>query len=481
MIKISVFLVGFLLAFNGNSGDPKETVTSSKTSASSSTNQTPPISINIPFEQYTLANGLNVILSKTTGTSVSVSTWYKVGAKNETVSKTGLAHLFEHLMFEGSKHIFPKYSDYFALIESVGGKALNASTGFEHTNYYQTVPKDQLELVLALESDRMKNLLITLEKLKEQQEVVMRERQQRIEVGPYGLANLFLWQQMFPKDHSFYGRVIGSHEDLQNATIHDVQAFYDKFYGPSNASLAIVGNFDTETTKQLITKYYGGLAGNQKIEEMVVSPLQFTKETVVHFNEPIGKLPLVKIVYSSPKLYAPSDAELDLLDHILTGTENGLLTRKLTRDPYKGKVLANTVSAYQQSFKDLSFFSIEAILNEGVKEADAIDAIDQVLADLAVNLVHEKALMRARNLLLTTLVFGLQVNGGPTGKAEILQSYWRYANDPGFMEKDLKRYNDVTRENIRNAVKNILPVKDKRFILIANPEIKAVAKAKGNN
>src|SRR5579871_583493 len=190
----------------------------------------------VPVEKYQLDNGLTVLLSEDKSDPfVAVNIWYFVGAINEVPEKTGFAHLFEHLMFEGSK--FVPDSEHFKLLERVGGFDVNASTGFERTNYYETVPKDQLALVLAMESSRMFFLDITQAKLDEQREVVRREREQRYETVPYGIAALTQWQSIFKAGHPFHGRVIGSHEDLMAASLSDAQRFYDRYYGPTNACI----------------------------------------------------------------------------------------------------------------------------------------------------------------------------------------------------------------------------------------------------
>jgi zinc protease len=427
-----------------------------------------PFRIAIPYEQYQLPNGLNVILSPDKGPGVAISVWQKVGSNDEVKGRSGLAHLFEHLMFEGSEHV---PSDPFALLESVGAHSLNASTSFERTNYYETVPSDQLELALAVESDRMSFLKISQEKLNEQLEVVRREREQRFEAAPYGEASLLFWEQMFPKPHPFHGHIIGSHEDLISATLADVQNFYKKHYGPTNASIALVGDFKVDEAKALIAKYFQTLPATPKTPEPHIPAVVFKDQTILRVEEKLGKLPLLRIAYITPALYQEGDADLDLLGGILSGSENGRLTKALTRD----NKLASSVNTYQQSHKELSVFTIEALLNADTKPEDAINVIDKVLASVANNPITAIEIERSRNTFLTAMMLGLQEKGGYKGKAEVLQSYWRFTGDPGFLSKDLERYANVTPGSMTQSVAKYLPPKDKRKILIAAPVTTQIA------
>src|SRR6186713_172095 len=214
----------------------------------------------IAFEKYKLPNGLDVILSRDARVPmVAVNLWYHVGPANEEPGRTGFAHLFEHMMFQSSKHTPP--DSHFKLLESAGASDINGTTDFDRTNYFQTVPSNQLELALWLESDRMGYLLekVTQASLSNQQDVVRNERRQSVENQPYGMADEAATQQLLPKTHPYYGNVIGSHEDIQAAKLDDVRAFFRQYYAPNNATLAIVGEFDTAQAKALVTKYFGTL------------------------------------------------------------------------------------------------------------------------------------------------------------------------------------------------------------------------------
>jgi zinc protease len=423
-------------------------------------------------ERYTLGNGMTVLLSQDRSSPlVATNVWTNVGSVNEEPGKTGQAHFFEHLMFEGSRQVKDP-PGHFHILEKAGAFSINASTSFDRTNFYQTVPKSALELALSLESSRMFDLVITESKLKEQLEVVRRELDQRYSSQPYGLATLKAWESLFPKNHPMFGRVIGSHKDLQAATLDDFQSFYDTYYGPSNSVLTLVGDFEVDDAKALINKYFATLPKNDPIPKAVVPKIVLQEQEIIQFTEKLGKVPLIRIHYISPSLFAKGDAELDIWGHILTGGEFGRLTKAITRD----KLLASSVSAYQQSMEHLSVFTIDTILNPGVDENVVIEEIDKVLADLVQAPVAQTEMDRAVNSILTTQIFSIQELGGSSGRAEMLQIYNRFKNDPDYLLQDMKRYQSVKEEDLKLAAKQYLPVGKARKVLIAKPIATTVAK-----
>lgn len=420
--------------------------------------------VSMPVEKYVLDNGLTVLLSEDHSSPfVAINVWYFVGAINEEANKSGLAHLFEHLMFEGSRHV--KNGQHFRLLEDAGAVDVNGSTSFDKTNYYETLPKNMLERGLFLESSRMSFLNIEQATLDEQLAVVLSESGQRTKTPPYGLAALNIWQKVFEKGHPFHGRVMGSDEDLKNATLRDAQKFYDDHYGPSNASLAIVGDFDKAEVKALVNKYFASLPKTKTIKTPVLPPIELKDQEIINFDEKFGKLPALRIHYITPALYQPGDAELDIVSYILTGGEYGRLTKALTRD----KQLAYSVGASQQSFSALSVFTIDVLLNPGVDEKDALKEIDTVLGELLTNPPSEIEIERGRRSILTSQYLGLQDFGGAGGKAELLQTYNRFANNPDFLEQDRMRYTKVDEGSLTATVSRYLPVGKARKILIAKP------------
>src|SRR5437879_11246445 len=233
----------------------------------------------IKYEKYTLKNGLNVILYEDHRLPlVAANIWYHVGPANERPGRTGFAHLFEHMMFEGSQHVGPKA--HFCHLERAGASDINGSIVLDRTNYFETLPSNQLELALWLESDRMGYLLGTLdrEKLANQRDVVRNERRQGVENEPYGLVEEQLYHQLFPKSHPYYADVIGSHEDIEAARLNDVRQFFWQYYTPNNASLAITGDIDPTKTKALVEKYFGTIAAGPPVPKITAGTPPITSE-----------------------------------------------------------------------------------------------------------------------------------------------------------------------------------------------------------
>src|SRR5205823_1161515 len=235
----------------------------------------------IPFEKYQLPNGLTVMLSEDhRAPVVAVDLWYHVGAVNERKGRSGFAHLFEHLMFQGSKHLNGDERTVFAMLERNGATNLNGSTDWDRTNYFETMPADRLELALWLESDRMGFLLDTVDqkKLDTQREVVRNERRQSIENAPYQRAEVRLAELLFPQPNPYFGAVIGSHQDLQAASLEDVKAFFRTYYAPDNASLSIVGDFKSADVKPLVEKYFGPIVRGPATPPVTAKTEAHTKE-----------------------------------------------------------------------------------------------------------------------------------------------------------------------------------------------------------
>ncbi len=418
--------------------------------------------ININYEKYSLPNGLEVILSPDKSTNfVTINIWYKVGSIHEKPNKTGLAHLFEHLMFEGSKHY--AQDQHFKILERIGASNINASTSFDKTNYYETVFQDDLEIGLSMESSRMGFLVLNDAKRKEQLAVVRREREVRYETRPYAQAGLSLWQQVFAPSDPRYGYVIGSHRDLENARLKDLQSFYNENYGPTNASLALVGNFDVDTAKNLINKYFGTLPKNDKIIDPKLPIINFNKEEIVTYQDRLASVPLIRIFYTSPGLYKEGDAAMDVIAHALGNGQFSRLYNSLVREAK----IASSVNAYQQSMQGQSFFGIDVTPAPGVSSEAIIEKVDEVLQALSTKGITDVELQRARNSILTTYFFGLQ---GLQNRAEILQTYNLYTSNPGFIQKDLARYYSLTLPNLISMAKEFLPIKTNRKILVVLPK-----------
>lgn len=421
--------------------------------------------LHIPHEKYVLPNGLEVILAQDRRLPVvAVNVWYHVGALHEDPNRTGFAHLFEHMMFQGSKNVPDDV--HISLLERIGATSLNGTTNFDRTNYFQTVPSNHLETALWLESDRMGFLLDTLteEKLRTQQEVVKNERRQTTETAPYGLAEEKAWQALFPAPHPYHGAVIGSMEHLDAATLEDVRSFFRTWYAPSNATLAIVGDFDVDDAKRLVEKYFGSLPTGPKPKPPEVEPVRLDEEIVIRHDETVATLPKLVVQWLTPPIFAEGDATADVLASILASGKSSRLYERLVFD----KRLAQSVSAYQQSMGAQSVFTIEATARPGVTTDQLLAEIDAVLDEIREKGVTTAEIERARNKFETQTIAGLQSVGGFGGKADRLQAYNHFLGDPDRLAWDLARYDRVDAEEVQRFARTDL-APDRRVVLHAVP------------
>ncbi len=428
----------------------------------------------LPHEKYTLPNGLEVILAQDKKLPVvSVNIWYHVGAYHEQPGRTGFAHLFEHMMFQGSKNVADDV--HISMLEQLGASDLNGTTNFDRTNYFETVPSNHLETALWLESDRMGFLLDALNeaKLNTQKEVVKNERRQGVETAPYGLAQEKLWQALFPAPHPYHGAVIGSLEDLDAATPEDVRGFFQKWYAPSNATLAIVGDFDPAKAKALVEKYFGGLPSLPKPQKPEVAPVKLTAEQVIRHDEEIATLPKLSMAWHTPAYFQEGDATADVLATALSTGKASRLYQRLVLD----KQLAQSVDATQQSLGAQSVFTIEVVARPGVSTDALKKEVDAILEDIRKKGVTPEEIERARTRYDTRMLAGLQSIGGFGGKADVLQSYNHFVGEPSYVAQDLARYGQVTPEKVKQfATETLRP--DARVVLHAVPPARTPAASK---
>lgn len=334
-----------------------------------------PAGPSIPHERYQLANGLDVVIAPDDATpTVHVEVWYHVGSKDERKGRTGFAHLFEHLMFQGSLNAD---DEYFTPFQAVGA-SINGTTNVDRTNYYQTLPASHLPLALFMEGDRMGNLLpaLTLDKLDNQREVVRNERRQRYENPPYGEAWVDLMAALHPVGHPYHHPTIGSHEDLEAATLDDVRDFFNTWYVPSNATLVIVGDVDIPTTKQLVQKHFGWIP-KAKVPATPLrdpAPVALPESVVIDQRQDVPEHRLWA-AWHSPPHFAPGDAELDVLADVLCGGDDGRLIQALV----KTQRVARTVSCGQVSRSLGSFFLVTATAADGFTTPEVMAAADAVL------------------------------------------------------------------------------------------------------
>ncbi|MEC7985789.1 MAG: pitrilysin family protein [Myxococcota bacterium] len=414
----------------------------------------------IPFETYKLENGLNVILSEDHSIpSVQVNIWYGVGSKDETTGLTGFAHLFEHLMFQGSENY---NMDYFNALEEIGA-SVNGTTSFDRTNYYEGVPSNHLPLALWIESDRMGWLLpaLTEEKLQNQKEVVRNERRQSYEIRPFGRVWMWLFENLYPQGHPYHVPTIGKHEDIANAQMDDVTAFFKKWYQPSNASLVICGDFNPSQAKELVQKYFAEIPNNN-----TPTPLMSMEPVVLKENKIVrktDKVPYSKvwIAWLSPPLFAPGDAEMDILSTLLSEGKDSRLHKALIEE----KGLAKDVAAYQYSTQLQSQYMIEATVATGKTSDEVVSAIEEVLKEFSAS--EEEVRVAKYNWEarfyqnLTTIA----------RKSDMLNNYYMRTGDAGYIQKDLQRYLDVSADSIDQTFQKVI-LNSKRVYLHVTPEPK---------
>jgi zinc protease len=418
------------------------------------------------FEKYTLANGLEVILHQDKRTPiVAVNLWYHVGSKDEAPGKNGFAHLFEHMMFQGSRNVGEDM--FFKYLERAGASERNGTTNTDRTNYFETVPSNQLELVLWLESDRMGYLLdhVDDKTFASQRDVVKNERRQNYENAPYGLVLQFVRAALYPETHPYHRLTIGTPEDLDRATLADVRAFFQRYYVPNNATLVIAGDFASDATKALVEKYFGPLARGQDAKPLsapVPVVLESEKRLEIEANV---ELPRVWLSWPTPAYLAVGDAELDLASSVLASGKSSRLYKRLVYDLQ----IAQDVSAHQGSLQLASTFDIVVTLRKGQKPETALGIIDEELAKLFKTGITADELERARVKQITALVFG---NERITGRANMFNEYNQKGKDPGFFPRDILRYQTASAADVQQAVTRYLPL-SRRVLAIVRPNVSA--------
>jgi len=424
----------------------------------------------IPFTKYKLDNGLEVILAPDKRLPiVAVNIWYHVGAANETPDRTGFAHLFEHMMFTGTKHVPRGLDD--RLLEAAGVVDSNASTSFDRTNYFDTLPANQLELGLWIHSDRMGYLLDALDQkaLANQQDVVRNERRETMENRPYGVVDEALFHALFPEGHPYRPAIMGSHADIQSARLADVRDFFKRYYRPNNATLVIAGDFDPANARRLVQKYFGPLKRGPDVAKPSIVTPPIVGERRLTVTDRI-ELPRVDIAWLTPPAFAADDAELKIAAEILAGGKSSRLYKKLVYDLQ----LAQSVSADQDDYAQTSIFGVEALARPGHTNGELETAIDAELSQLAQHGPTQAEVDRARNGIERRMFEGLEKVGGNGGRANRLNHYNQYTGDPGYLPKDVERYRRVTPDDVRRVVAKWLP-KNARVVAYAERGDKKLA------
>jgi zinc protease len=422
----------------------------------------------VEFEKYSLPNGLQVILHVDRKLPVvHVNQWYHVGSKNEKMNRTGFAHLFEHMMFQGSQNAT---GEYFSYVEKAGANlfagGVNGTTNNDRTNYFATVPSANLEYLLWLESDRLATLAdaLTKEKLDNQRDVVKNERRQGLENQPYGRAFKLIFENLHPKGHPYSWDVIGIHEDLTAATVDDVREFFKTYYAPNNLSLVIAGDFDPAEAKRLVAKYFGPIPPGPALDRPGRNIPALLGEKIMEVKDRVPQ-ERTYIAWPTPPLYDDADADLDIIGNILSDGLSSRLNKILVYD----RQIASDVQSFQLSMEISSLFAVIATARPGASLAQIEQVITDEIARLAKDGPTPAELARAKTKWEFNFVTGLERIGGFGGKADRLNSYNTFLGDPGKFEFDLNRYRSATAERVQATAAKWLNTRS-RLIVRFHPE-----------
>ena len=422
--------------------------------------------IELPYTQFTLANGLRVILHEDHSVPmVSVNMWYHVGSAREKEKRTGFAHLFEHLMFMGSGHVKPGEFDEW--LEAAGGDN-NGSTENDRTNYWINVPANSLELALFLESDRMGYLLDTMtpKTVDAQRDVVKNERRQSVENQPYGTAQVVLGEMLFPQGHTYHWPVIGYMEDLTAASYEDVVAFFKAYYAPSNASLVVAGDLQTAEARRLVEKWFSDVKPGPAPAPLTIPGVALTSVQKKTITDRV-QLPRLFLAWITPRHFEPGDAALDIAADVLAGGKNSRLYKRLVYDMQ----IAQDVNAFQGSQQLASSFQVIATPRPGHTVAELQQVIDEEIRKLQREPPTAHELERAINQIEASFYNRMERTGGFGGKADQLNAYYTYTGNPDWFNEDLGRYRVLSADDVSAAAAQFLPL-DKRVELTVEPEKK---------
>ncbi len=407
--------------------------------------------LTVPYEMFRLPNGLTVIVHEDhSAPIVSVNCWYHVGSGRETPGRTGFAHLFEHLMFEGSKNVPEGAFDRW--LEAVGGSN-NGSTQEDRTNYFEDVPANAVEMPLFLESDRMGFLLdkLTPATVDGQRDVVKNERRQSVENQPYGKVEDVLPPALFPKDHPYSWPVIGSMADLSAASQQDVTDFFRQWYGPANASLVIAGDVDAREVRAAMEKWFADVPKSEPVDPISPRPVVLREEKRIVLEDKV-QLPRLYIAWVTPPALAPGDAALDAVAAVLASGKNSRLYKRLV---YELQV-AQDVSASQYSQGLASSFQVVVTARTGHGLEEIRRLVDEEIAKLQAAPPSERETTRFQNRTEASFFDRLESVGGFGGKADQLNLYYFRTGNPDYFEEDLARYRALAPNDVQAAAARFL-------------------------
>ncbi len=412
--------------------------------------------LSIEFEKYTLENGLDVVLHQDKSDPiVSVAIMYHVGSNREKPGRTGFAHLFEHILFQESENV--PQDQFFKKIQDAGG-TLNGGTWQDGTVYYEVVPKNALEMVMWMESDRMGYLIntVTESAFANQQEVVQNEKRQRVDNNPYGHTGYVIDKNIYPEGHPYNWQVIGELVDLQNATVADVKEFYGKFYGANNATLVIAGDFEIEETKALIEKYFGELKSGPEVAplETQLTTLEATKR--VYHEDNFAKAAQLNMVWPAVEQFNKDAYALDFLAELLSEGKKAPMYKVLVKD----KNLTSRTSAWNRAGEVAGIFRISITANDGVSLDSVEQAVLESFAKFEADGITDKDVERIKARLETQFYNGIS---SILGKSFQLSQYNTFAGDPKYIEQDIANTKAVTKEDVINAYNTY--IKDKPYVI----------------
>jgi zinc protease len=433
----------------------------------------------IKFEKYKLKNGLTVILSEDHRLpQVAVDIWYHVGAANQAPGKSGFAHLFEHMMFSGSKHVQPSPFKVLESIGTTGGSMANGTTNFDRTNYFEVVASSELPTALWIESDRMAFLLDTLDekKLKIQRDVVSNERRQSVENRPYGEEFVRICDLLYPAPHPYFECVIGSIEEIQGASLEDLKSFFRQFYGPNNASLALVGDFDPAVAKKLVEQYFGPVASPPAVKRPDVPQPQLSTVVRETIQDRLAEVPRFDLVWTGTRPFAADQAAGDVLGEVLGGGKTSRLYKSMVFD----KQVASDVDAGSVALGLGGWFSIGAVAKNGHTAEELEPLLQEAIDEVKKNGPTQEEVDRAVRKFVAQKSRQVERLGGFGGKADVLNLYETMLGDPGFLPRDIARFRAVTPERVQAFARKYLP-DGARLELTVTPAAKKTANAAGGS
>ena len=415
----------------------------------------------LPIEQHTLGNGLRVVMSPDrTVPTVALAVYYDVGSRNEVPGRSGFAHLFEHMMFQGSANVGK--AEHIALVTNRGG-SMNGTTSEDRTNYYETLPSNELALGLWLEADRMRSLAITAENFENQRATVKEERRQRIDNQPYAASSLRINELAYGDYWPYAHSVIGDMRDLDAATLEDVQAFFDTYYKPNNAVLSLAGDFDPAEALAMVEHYFGDIPRGE-VPAFEPEPLRpQTAERSEVLPDPLAQLPAFHLAYHIPPNREADHYALELLSLVLGDGESSRLYQELVKEAE----ICQSIYVGTDDRRGPDLFSFYGQMAAGHEPAEARARIVAALEDVASRGITRRELEKAHNRVRSYFLFGMQTN---LRRAQVLAEFELYSGDATLVRTELSRYLAVTAADLRRVAGQYFPATNRTVLDVVPTE-----------